>query len=146
MVCALEKRFFRALLKALSINDIDPKDQFDTAKWPEHAACFAAVFLTKTRDEWSKLLEGSDACIAPVLSMAEAPDHPHNEARKTFVQIDGIVQPGPAPRFSRTGSEIKSPPTEPGAANSDALTEWGVSAVEIDRLQKAGVIDIAASR
>jgi alpha-methylacyl-CoA racemase len=104
------------------------------------AACFEAVFVTKTRDEWSKLLEGSDACFAPVLSMTEAPNHPHNKARKTFMELDGIVQPGPAPRFSRTRSEIKSPPAEPGAASNEALREWGLSKVEIEKLQKAGVI------
>jgi alpha-methylacyl-CoA racemase len=140
VVCAIERRFFRALLEVLSIDEIKPNDQFDTGKWPEHAACFEAVFVTKTRDEWSKLLEGSDACFAPVLSMTEAPNHPHNKARETFVEFDGIVQPGPAPRFSRTRSEIKSPPAEPGAAGNEALSEWGLSKVEIERLQKAGVI------
>lgn len=142
VVCAIERRFFRALLKALSIDDIDPKDQFDTDKWREHAARFEAVFLTKTRDAWSSSLEGSDACFAPVLSMTEAPAHPHNKARKTFVEVDGIVQPGPAPRFSRTGSEIKGPPTEPGTANKTALAEWGVPVDEIERLEKAGAIGI----
>jgi alpha-methylacyl-CoA racemase len=86
------------------------------------------------------LLEGSDACFAPVLSMTEAPNHPHNKARKTFVEFDGIVQPGPAPRFSRTESEIKSPPAEPGAAGNEALSDWGLSKVEIEKLEKAGVI------
>lgn len=140
VVCAIERRFFRALLEVLSIDEIKPNDQFDTGKWPEHAACFEAVFVTKTRDEWSKMLEGSDACVAPVLSMTEAPNHPHHQARKTFVECDGIVQPGPAPRFSRTRSEIKSPPAEPGVAGNEALSEWGLSKVEIERLQKTGVI------
>ncbi len=144
VVCAIETKFFRALLEGLSIKDIDPVDQFDQAHWPEQAARFKAVFETKTRDEWSNLLEGSDACIAPVLSMSEAPEHPHYQARHTFQEIDGVVQPGPAPRFSRTQSEIACPPSEPGAANNDALTEWGVSAGEIERLQKAGALAPAA--
>lgn len=145
VVCAIEKKFYCALLKALSIDDIDPKDQFDTGKWPAHSARFEAMFKTKTRDAWCDLLEGSDACFAPVLSMAEAPRHPHNKARKTFVEVDGIIQPGPAPRFSRTRSEIKSPPYVPGAANNKALTEWEVPESEIERLQQAGVIGSPAS-
>ncbi len=140
VVCAIEKKFFRSLLQGLSINDIDPADQFDQAKWPEQAARFKAVFATKTRDEWSDLLEGSDACIAPVLSMSEAPQHPHYQARHTFQEIDGVVQPGPAPRFSRTQSEIAGPPAEPGIASDDALAEWGVSMGEIERLQTAGAL------
>ena len=145
IVCAIEKKFYRALLKALSIDDIDPKDQFDTSKWPAHGARFEAEFKTKTRDAWCDLLEGSDACIAPVLSMEEAPKHPHNQARKTFVEVDGIIQPGPAPRFSRTRSEIKGPPCVPGAANNKALTEWEVPESEIERLQQAGVIGSPAN-
>jgi alpha-methylacyl-CoA racemase len=137
VVCAIEKKFFRALLEGLSVNDIDPDDQFDQDKWPEQAARFQAVFETKTRDEWSDLLEGSDACIAPVLSMSEAPGHPHYRARDTFQEVDGVVQPGPAPRFSRTQSEIACPPAD---ANNVALTEWGMSPAEIERLQKAGVL------
>ncbi len=145
IVCAIEKKFYRALLKALSIDDIDPRDQFDTSKWPANGARFEAEFKTKTRDAWCDLLEGSDACIAPVLSMEEAPKHPHNQARKTFVEVDGIIQPGPAPRFSRTRSEIKGPPCVPGAANNKALTEWEVPESEIERLQQAGVIGSPAN-
>ena len=145
IVCAIEKKFYRALLKALSIDDIDPKDQFDTSKWPAHGARFEAVLKTKTRDAWCDLLEGSDACFAPVLSMAEAPKHPHNQARKTFVEVDGIIQPGPAPRFSRTRSEIKSPPCVPGAGDNKALTDWEVPESEIERLQQAGVIGSPAN-
>ena len=140
VVCAIEKRFFRALLEALSINDIDPKAQFDSGKWPEHTARFEAVFCTKTRDEWSKLMQGSDACFAPVLSMTEAPDHPHIKARKTYVEVDGIVQPGPAPRFSRTVSEIGNAPAEAGSGTEAALADWGVSVAEVARLLDTGVI------
>lgn len=140
VVCALESKFHRALLEALGIDDIDPRDQFNRASWPEQAARFEAVFRSKTRDEWGAILDGSDACCAPVLSMMEAPDHPQNKARETFVEIDGIVQPGPAPRFSRTGSAIEYPPAEPGAASNAALTNWGIPLAEIERLQKAGVL------
>lgn len=137
VVCAIERRFFRALLEALSISDIDSKDQYNISEWPKHAAIFEAAFRTKTRDEWSALLQGSDACVAPVLSMSEAPEHPHNRSRNTFVEVGGIVQPGPAPRFSRTGSRIQSQPAEPDAA---ALHEWGVPQAEVVRLLETGVI------
>ena len=144
VVCAIEKKFFSALLDGLAIDDIDPDDQFDQTKWPQQAARFEAVFATRTRAEWGDLLEGSDACIAPVLSMSEAPEHPHHRARHTFQEIDGTMQPGPAPRFSRTRSEITCPPGAPGAANSDALTEWGVSAGDIERFQESGALALPA--
>ncbi|MFQ5548012.1 MAG: CaiB/BaiF CoA transferase family protein [Woeseia sp.] len=137
VVCAIEPRFFRALLELLAIDDIEPNDQYDTSKWPEHATRFEAVFLGKARDEWCALLEGSEACLAPVLSMGEAPEHRHNRARKTFIEVDGIVQPGPAPRFSRTESAIQSPP---GTGNTETLGEWGVPESEIGKLERAGVI------
>jgi alpha-methylacyl-CoA racemase len=139
-VCAIERRFFRALLEALSIDDVDVREQFDTAEWPRHAAIFESVFRTRTRDEWSKLLQGSDACVTPVLSMSEAPEHPHNKGRNTFVEIGGIVQPGPAPRFSRTASEIGRPPEAADAAANHALHAWGVPQANISRLLETGVI------
>lgn len=140
VVCAMERRFFEALLEALSISDIDPNDQFDTGQWPAHAARFEAIFRNKTRDEWSELLEGGDACVAPVLSLAEAPSHPHNKARETFVEIDGIRQPAPAPRFSRTVSEPGNAPNEAGSCTETALAAWGMSKVEVATLFDAGVI------
>ena len=130
-VCALERRFFRALLDALGIKDIDPADQYNKAKWPDHHEIFEALFRTKSRDEWSAVFEGTDACVAPVLSLSEAPEHPHNRARRTFVTVDGVLQPGPAPRFSKTESEIQSPPTEPGEADRQVLADWGLSEAEI---------------
>jgi len=142
IVCAIEKKFFGNLLAVLSINDIDPKDQFNKAQWPEYAARFEEVFSTKTRDEWCTLFEGIDACVAPVLSMAEAQDHPHNKARNTFQEIEGVVQPGPAPRFSRTESEITCPPQ---AVGIEALGDWPVPKSEIERLQQAGVLATPAN-
>jgi alpha-methylacyl-CoA racemase len=141
IVCAIEKKFFGALLTALSINDIDPKDQFNRAKWSEHAARFEQVFRTKTRDGWCTLFEGSDACVAPVLTMSEAQDHPHNKARNTFQEVNGVVQPGPAPRFSRTHSEISCAPETVGI---EALSDWHVSADEVERLLRAGVLATSA--
>jgi alpha-methylacyl-CoA racemase len=139
-VCAIERRFYRALLDALGITDINPEDQYRTACWPEHEAVLALTFKSRTRDEWSDLLEGTDACVAPVLSLAEAPRHAHNEARKTFVEVEGVLQPAPAPRFSRTRSGIRHGPTGPGENDRRALAEWGLSEVEIRSLHETGIL------
>ncbi|MGI9201065.1 MAG: CaiB/BaiF CoA transferase family protein [Woeseiaceae bacterium] len=132
-VCAIERRFYQALLEALGIMEIDAADQYQQARWPEHESIFAKTFKSKTRDEWSDLLEGTDACAAPILSLAEAPKHAHNQSRKTYVNVDGIQQPGPAPRFSRTQSNIQNPPNEMGEGAKEALSKWGLSDEEISR-------------
>ncbi len=98
-----------------------------------------ALFKTRTRDEWCTLLEGTDACFAPVLAMDEAPQHPHNVARGSFVEIDGIVQPAPTPRFSRTGAGTPTPPQAPGAASRAVLADWGIARERIEALFAAGV-------
>ncbi|MGD0421433.1 MAG: CaiB/BaiF CoA-transferase family protein [Xanthobacteraceae bacterium] len=98
------------------------------------------LFKTRTRDEWCALLEGSDACFAPVLSMAEAPQHPHNVARGSFVEVDGVVQPGPAPRFSRTPSVRPTPPQGQGAGTRSALAAWGIPGERIEALFARGVL------
>jgi len=126
VVAALERRFFRELLERLCITAIDPDAQHDTGKWPEHIACFEAAFASKTRAQWCELLEGSDACFAPVLTLAEAPSHPHNRARQTFIDVGGIVQPGPAPRFSRTQSTARPVAKDAGEAAEALLVRWGV--------------------
>jgi len=134
IVCAIEQRFFKALIGLLGIDDIDLAEQHDQSKWSRQVERIEAVFASKTRDEWCELLEGTDACFAPVLPLAEAPKHPHNEARKTFVTVDGIQQPAPAPRFSRTESEIQSAPGEAGENDRKALLGWGLSQSDIDDL------------
>ena len=139
-VCAIENRFFRAFLESMQISEIDAKDQHKVGQWTEQEAIIAARFRERTRDEWSDILEGTDSCAAPVLSITEAPQHIHSEARKTYVTVDGIKQPGPAPRFSRTPSEIKHGPTVPGERDREALSEWGLSNAEIDRLLKEGIL------
>jgi alpha-methylacyl-CoA racemase len=101
---------------------------------------FAAAFRTKTRDEWTAVFDGTDACVVPVLSPWEAHLHPHNVARSTFVEVDGAVQPGPAPRFSRTPSAISSPPSPPGADTESGLVEWGVDAGVVAKLRKSGAL------
>jgi alpha-methylacyl-CoA racemase len=100
----------------------------------------ARVIETKTRDEWCALMEGSDVCFAPVLSMREATRHPHNQARSTFVEVAGVTQPGPAPRFSRSRCEIAGPPPHAGQHTDEALAGWGFSLEEIRRLREAKAI------
>lgn len=134
IVCAIERRFFKALLELLGIDDTTLAEQYDRSKWPKQIARFTSVFAGRTRDEWCTLLEGTDACFAPVLSLTEAPQHEHNQSRGTFVDVDGVTQPAPAPRFSRTVSEIGN---APGAVNADVvevLLDWGLSDAEIDNL------------
>ena len=131
IVCAIERRFFKALLEHLGVDDIALDKQYDMKEWPQQIEQFEAVFSSKSRDEWCELLEGTDACFAPVLSLAEAPRHPHNEARGTFVEQDGIVQPAPAPRFSRTVSGIASAPADPVEQDRQALLDWGIGSDEI---------------
>lgn len=132
-VCAIEPRFYKVLLERLGITDIDPAEQYDSDCWPAHQAVFARAFRTKTRDEWSLVFEGSDACAAPVLSLREAPLHRHNQARGTFVTHDGVLQPGPAPRFSRTPAHIGQGPAETGSDVRQILTDWGLGEEDIQR-------------
>jgi len=113
-VGALEPQFYAKLLELLGL-DPDEFPQMDTSRWPELKERFAAVFGTRTRDEWAAILEPADACATPVLSMDEAPRHPHNAARGSFVEVGGRLQPAPAPRFSRTVPDLPAPPPEPGA-------------------------------
>jgi alpha-methylacyl-CoA racemase len=127
-VGAIEPQFYAELLRLL---DVDPAQapQWDRARWPELKERFAGIFKTRTRDQWAELLEPAEACATPVLGLGEAPGHPHVVARGTFVEHDGIVQPAPAPRFSRTPPEISDPATSP----AQALTAWGLSEDEIAR-------------
>lgn len=114
--------------------------QMDRSKWPAMKVALEAVFKTKTREAWTQLLEGTDACFAPVLTPAEAPDHPHNVARKTFAEVAGVVQPAPAPRFSRTPGEIQRPPAVAGAHTDEALRDWGFSESELSTLREQKAI------
>ena len=106
----------------------------------EAQARLAALFKTRTRNEWCALLEGTDACFAPVLTTDEAPQHPHNAARQTYIEIDGILQPGPAPRFSRTVPEVAGPPVRPGEHTDQTLGAWGFSEGEIAKLRDGKVV------
>jgi alpha-methylacyl-CoA racemase len=139
---SIEAKFYAELLKLSGLEGQEMPRQMDRKAWPDLKEKFAALFKTKTRDEWCKIMEGSDICFAPVLSMAEAPNHPHNQLRGTFVEVEGVVQPGPAPRFSRTPSKIQRPPAKPGEHTEEALSEWGFSAGELEKLRSAGAIGV----
>jgi alpha-methylacyl-CoA racemase len=141
-VAALERRFYRNLLDVLELRGIDPEGQFDTRLWPQTTRSIADAFLTRSRDEWAAAFAGREACVTPVLSLAEATRHPHNVARGTYVEVEGVTQPGPAPRFSRTPGSVAGGPREPGVDASGALAAWGVEADELRRLADAGVVRV----
>lgn len=127
-VGSLEPQFHALLLKGLGLAD-DPAfaAQMDKSAWPALSEKVAAAIVTKTREQWRLIFEGTDACVAPVLSMAEAPGHPHNVARGTFADVDGAAQPAPAPRFSRTPGAIQGPPAAVGAHQEEVLRAWGIA-------------------
>ena len=136
---AIEPQFHQALLEKLELEARDFEHRMDRAQWPALKEKLATAFKKKTRDEWDAILLGSDVCYAPVLSLAEAPQHPHNRARGTFVELDGVVQPAPAPRFSVSVPEM---PRSPGPARSaEVLAAWGFSEDEIASLESAGAIE-----
>ena len=114
--------------------------QMSRDDWPAMKERFAAIFKTKTRDEWTAVFDGTDACVAPVLSPWEAHTHPHNVARSTFIEVDGAVQPAPAPRFSRTPSAVSKPPSPPGADTVSGLVEWGVAEDVVAKLRESGAL------
>jgi alpha-methylacyl-CoA racemase len=137
-VGALEPKFFAELVARLGLDPGWRARQYDRRAWPELRAALAAAFAARTRDDWAAHFDGSDACVAPVLSLAEAPSHPHLRARGSFVEVDGVVQPAPAPRFSRTPAATPRPSPEPGADTDAVLAEAGFTAGEVAALRAAG--------
>jgi len=135
---AIEERFYKDLLTRMQLAEKD-FPQHDRAKWPLHKAAFTTAFKAKTRDEWVKAFEGSDACFAPVLSWSEAPRHPHNRARSAFLSVKRVEQPAPAPRFSRTAPEVLRGPPERGEGGAQALADWGFDAEQVKRLGSLGL-------
>ncbi len=123
---AIEPQFYALLLEKAGLSDPAFRMQMDATEWANLKDRFAAVFKTKTRDQWCELIEGTDVCFAPVLDMDEAPVHAHNKARRTFVEVDGIIQPAPAPRFSRTQPVIQFFPSDEGPLGNEALVEWSI--------------------
>jgi len=139
-VGALEPQFYAALLRGLGLDREELPDQYDVSGWPALRARFASTFATGTRDEWAAVFEGTDACVAPVLSLAEAPEHPHLLARGTFVSVDGVVQPAPAPRFSRTPTAAEPAPASGHGVDADRLLGWGFTVTELGDLRAAGAL------
>jgi alpha-methylacyl-CoA racemase len=139
-VGALEPQFYAALLHGLGLADEDLPGQLDRDRWPQMRARFTEVFKGRTREEWTEIFEGTDACVAPVLGLGEAPAHPHVTARSGFMDVGGLTQPAPAPRFSRTPAETPAPPVRAGEHTDTALTDLGLSPEEIAELRRRGAI------
>jgi alpha-methylacyl-CoA racemase len=140
-VGGIEAQFYAELIRGLGLEgDSSFPSQMSRDQWAIMKARFAEIFKSKTRDEWSAIFDGTDACVVPVLSPWEAHLHPHNVARSTFVEVNGTVQPAPAPRFSRTPSAISKPPSPPGADTITALVEWGVAEDAVTKLRESGAL------
>jgi alpha-methylacyl-CoA racemase len=142
---SIEPQFFAELLRLTGLaDDIDGRGalpaQSDRRSWPAMKKRLAAVIRTKTRDEWCELIEGTDTCFSPVLSVDEAPLHPHNAHRHTFTEVGGVVQPAPAPRFSRTEPGSPAPAPQAGQHTDEVLADWGFSEPDVTKLREAGAI------
>ncbi|WP_424625981.1 CaiB/BaiF CoA transferase family protein [Achromobacter marplatensis] len=136
---AIEPQFYRLLLERCGIDDPDFQQQWDRAQWPQLRAKLAGIIAGKTREQWCLLLEGTDACFAPVLDFEEAPRHPHHQARGSFVESGGTLCPAPAPRLSRTPGQARAVPT-PGEHTEELLAELGLAQTEIQALRERGAI------
>ncbi len=138
-VGALEPQFYARLLELL---ELDPAEfpQLERDRWPEFKRRFAEIFRGRTRQQWAELFESEDACVTPIYTMDDAPEHPHNRARESFIEVGGKLQPAPAPRFGRTPAAVPAPPSEPAADTDVALADWGLSEGEIAELREAGAL------
>jgi alpha-methylacyl-CoA racemase len=141
-VGALEPRFYDELVRRTGFEppEGEGRDRTDPGQWPAAREHWARLFRSRTRDEWAELLERTDACVAPVLDWREAPRHPHLAARQVFVERDGVDQPAPAPRFSRTPGTIRRPPPQPGEHTDDLLRELGLDGDRIGALRAGGAV------
>lgn len=137
---SIEPQFYAILLEKTGINDPVFQNQMDKSAWPELKQKLANVIKTKTREEWCDIMEGTDICFAPVLDMDEAPQHAHNAARETFIEIDGVTQHAPAPRFSRTENATPTGPPKAGEHTAEILGAWGFTGEEIDTLKSSGAV------
>lgn len=137
---SIEPQFYALLLELCEIDDPEFAKQNDKQHWASLRGKLEALFVTQTRDHWCALLEGTDVCFAPVLDLQEAPQHPHNLARQSFVEIDGVTQPAPAPRFSRTPTTVQAPAAMAGEHSEEILNDWGFAPDEILALQQSGAI------
>jgi alpha-methylacyl-CoA racemase len=140
-VGSIEPQFYAELLRLTGLDgDAEFAKQMEKAEWSALKERLSAVFAQKTRAEWCELMEGTDVCFAPVLTMTEAAAHPHNVARGTFVELAGTMQPAPAPRFSRTTAEVERPPAHAGQHTSDALLDWGIAKERVEELLQSGAV------
>ena len=139
-VGSIEPQFYAELVQRLGLAGEELPAQMDRSQWPAMKDRFRELFRTKTRDEWTALLEGTDVCFAPVLSMREAWSHPHIRARNTFVESHGAMQAAPAPRFSRSAASLDRPPPHAGQHSDEALSDWGFGAEEVRKLRDAGAV------
>ncbi len=135
-VGSIEPQFYDLLIKLTGLEGEKLPDQMDRTAWPALKDRMAKIFKSKSREEWCEVMEGTDVCFAPVLSMGEAPEHPHLKHRGTFIEVADITQPAPAPRFSRTAPEVSHPPPHPGQHTDEALSEWGFTKEEIAELRE----------
>ncbi|MDP6567012.1 MAG: CaiB/BaiF CoA-transferase family protein [Alphaproteobacteria bacterium] len=142
-IVSLEPQFYDLLLEKLGLDKDRFAEQMSRERWPEYTEELEAIFKSKSRDEWCEILEGTDVCFAPVLSLAEAPRHPHNLARRTFVEHDGFLQAAPSPRFSRTAAGIQSASRAAGADTEEVLDGLGYGGEEMAALSDAGAIAFA---
>lgn len=138
-VGAVESRFYAKLLDKLGLAEAGLPKQHDRAGWPRLREAFESAFAARTRDEWCRIFEASDACVAPVLGFSEAPGHPQHLARGSFVEVGGVIQPGPAPRFSATPSALPKPAPARGEHGGSALRDWGFEAEAVERLTRLGL-------
>ena len=137
---SIEPQFYALLLEKAGLSDPAFGAQMDRSAWPDLKAKLAAVIAQKTRAEWTAIMEGTDICFGPVMDLDEAPLHPHNVARETFVTVSGVVQPAPAPRFSVTPGQIQGPPPAIGANTETALADWGLTDADLEQLRAAGAV------
>ncbi|CAA0081679.1 Acetyl-CoA:oxalate CoA-transferase [Zhongshania aliphaticivorans] len=138
-VAPLEPQFFAEMISTLGLPERFVAEQYNVELWPELKSTLTATFKTKTRDEWAEIFEGSDACVAGLLTLKEAASHPHNKARGTYIELNGQMQPAPAPRFSRSQSDIPALPSAEGADTKAVLSDWGFDSDAIASLEQAGV-------
>ena len=137
---SIEPQFYAELIRLSGLEGEELPWQHDRSQWPALKERFAELFKQKSRDEWCEIMEHTDVCFAPVLSLAEAPHHPHNVERGTFIELNGVVQPAPAPRFSATPGAVQRPPSHAGQHTDEVLTEWGLEADRVAKLREAGAI------
>lgn len=139
-VAPIEPSFYAEMIRIIGLTEGNLPEQYDIKKWHVLHESLANIFRGRTRDEWAKLFEGSDACVSPVLTMTEAANHPHQVDRKTFIENNGVLQAAPAPRFSRSTSSHPKPPDAPGAQTTEILTELGLGPDRIETLHKSGAL------